>query len=213
MQILPSMLLISFSRSTIVFHRPFSELLFNPLESISTCSTGPPPRLPAQESVIVHTMRCLQAIEAQVRLIALPSQPLQHTPFIICMVTESAIPLLSACKFLFTGQKLLVARSQLRLMIGTLKRLAEAWPRAEKNMQELQAIAREVLTQTPREQNATPPGDIPQYGGGVEHVQIPDSWLLENWGDLTIPPASLTSLEAFWDADVQTDMPRWFDYS
>jgi hypothetical protein len=154
-----------------------------------------------------------QAIEAQVRLIAIPSQPLQHTPFTICMVTEGAIPLLSACKFLFTGQKLSVARSQLRLMIGSLKRLAKAWPRAAKNMQELQAIAREVLIQTPREQNATPPVDIPQYSGGVEPVRISDPCLLENWGDLTMPPASLTSLDAFWATDVQTDMPRWFDYS
>jgi hypothetical protein len=202
-----------FPSSTIVFHRPFSELLFNPLESISTCSTGPPPRLPAQESVIVHTTRCLQAIEAQVRLIALPSQPLQHTPFTICMVTEGAIPLLSACRFLFTGQKLSVARSQLRLMIGSLKGWAKAWPRAAKNMQELQAIAREVLIQTPREQNAKSPGDIPQYSGGIEPGRISDPCLPENWGDLMMPTSSLTSLDAFWAADMQTDMPRWFGYS
>jgi hypothetical protein len=126
------------------------------------------------------------------------------------MITEGAIPLLSACKFLFTGQKLSVARSQLRLMIGSLKRLAKAWPRAAINMQELQAIAKEVLIQTPREQNATPPGGVPRYSVGVEQTRISESCLLENWGDLTIPSASSTSLDAFWAAD---DMRRWFDYS
>jgi hypothetical protein len=98
-------------------------------------------------------------------------------------------------------------------MIGSLKRLAKALPRAAKKMQELQAIAREVLILTPREQNATPPGDIPEYSGSVEPLPISDPCLLENWGDLTIPHASLTSLDAFWAADVQTDMQRWFDYS
>jgi hypothetical protein len=147
-------------------------------------------------------------------MLALPPQPLQHTPFTICMVNEAAIPLLSACKFLFTGQKLSVARSQLRLMIGCLKQLAKAWPRAERNMQELQAIARDVLMQTPRAQNAIPNGVVPQYGsGGAETVRILDPYLLENWGDLTTLPSSLSGLDAPWAADLQTDMPRWLDYS
>lgn len=199
-----------------MLHRPFSELLFNPLERISTCSTGPPPHLPAQKSVVVHTTRCLQSIEAQVRLLALPSQPLRHTPFAICMVNEGAIPLLSACKFLFTGQKLSVARGQLRLMIGSLKSMAKAWPRAARNMQELQAIAREVLPQRTRQQEgATPPTrDISQYGGGgaVPPVGTSDLWLLENWAGLTVtPPASLTSFDALWTADAQTEIPGWSD--
>jgi hypothetical protein len=150
---------------------------------------------------------------------ALPSQPVYHSPFTICMVTEGAIPLLSACKFLFKGQKLLVARSQLRLIIGCLKSLAKAWPRAAKNMQELQIIAREVLGQNSREKDVAPQGNMPQYSGNVEPVRIPDpsrvpdACLLENLGDVSLPPIPLAGLDAFWAADVQIDLPRWFDYS
>jgi hypothetical protein len=41
-----------------------------------------------------------------------------------------------------------MTREQIRLSIGCLKSFATIWPRAGKNLQEVQAIARELLFQT-----------------------------------------------------------------
>lgn len=61
------------------------------------------------------------------------------------MVATGTIPLLSACKFLYSGKELAQARNHIRLSIGCLKAFAEIWPRGAKNLNEIQAIARHVL--------------------------------------------------------------------
>ncbi|KAK6836826.1 hypothetical protein PG987_007321 [Apiospora arundinis] len=66
--------------ATLTAHRPFSKLLFHPLETMSSCTTYPSDEHIAKESLIVHTTRCLRAIEAQVRLLALPAERFSHTP-------------------------------------------------------------------------------------------------------------------------------------
>ena len=38
----------------------------------------------------IHTMRCLQANEAQTRLMTLPTLPIDHTPYIICVSYPAA---------------------------------------------------------------------------------------------------------------------------
>jgi hypothetical protein len=80
-------------------------------------------------------------------------------------------------------------------------------------LQELQAIAREVLVQTPQEKIVTSPREIPQCNTGVEPGGVADQVPLENWGDLTISATSLANLDNFWTVEGQTDMPRWFDYT
>lgn len=97
------------------------------------------------ELVNVHTIRCLKSVEAQIRLVALPARPFCHTPFVICMMTAGTIPLLSACKFLFTSERLEIARHQIRMSVGCLKTMAGAWPQAAVHVRELQTIAQEVL--------------------------------------------------------------------
>ncbi|KAK7964347.1 hypothetical protein PG988_011321 [Apiospora saccharicola] len=136
--------------ATLTVHRPFSKLLFHPLETMSSCTTYPSDEPVAQESLIVHTTRCLRAIEAQVRLLALPADRFSHTPFIVCMVTTGAIPLLSACRTIFSDEKLAVGRNQLRLIIGCLKALAETWTRAARYVRELQELARILLAPKPK---------------------------------------------------------------
>lgn len=130
---------------------------------MSSCTTYPSDEHIAKESLIVHTTRCLRAIEAQVRLLALPAERFSHTPFIVCMVTTGAIPLLSACRTLFKGKELAVGRNQLRLIIGCLKALAETWPRAAKYVREIQELARILLAVS---STSSTPSSVPVLGPG-----------------------------------------------
>ena len=132
---------------------------------MSSCTTYPSDEHIAKESLIVHTTRCLWAIKAQVRLLALPAERFSHTPFIVCMVTTGAIPLLSACRTIFSGKELSVGRNQLRLIIGCLKALAETWPRVAKYVREIQELARILLAVST---SSTPtPVPVPGMGQGT----------------------------------------------
>ncbi|KAM3555556.1 hypothetical protein MY1884_005541 [Beauveria asiatica] len=127
------------------FHRPLSDLKFNAVEDISSCARDPAPDGPTPEHINVHTVRVLRAVESQIRLLALPSRPFNHTPFCTCMISEGTLALLSACKFLLRGDELAVARDQIRLTIGCLKSLGALWPRAARNVSQIQTIAKHVL--------------------------------------------------------------------
>lgn len=142
--------ILTFSHRLVVgFHRPYSDLLFNPLEILSSCKMATPDTCTVGSLINVHTVRCLKAIEGQIRLMALPARPFHHTPFTICMIIAGTIPFLSACKFLFPSERLAIARHQIRLSIGCLKALAAAWPQGVINIREVQTIAQEVLARTP----------------------------------------------------------------
>lgn len=131
---------------------------------MSSCTTYPSDEHIAQESLIVHTTRCLRAIEAQVRLLALPAERFSHTPFIVCMVTTGAIPLLSACRTIFSDEKLAVGRNQLRLIIGCLKALAETWTRAARYVREIQELAR-ILLSVPTKSQEPKSAPVPAASG------------------------------------------------
>lgn len=135
--------------ATISLHRPLSDLKFNAVEDVSSCAREPPRGSPPGRDDLanVHTVRVLRSVEAQIRLLALPSpRPFcHHTPFATCMVSEGTLALLSACRFLLRGRDLAVARDQIRMSIGCLRALGDVWPRTAKNVQEIQIIARHVL--------------------------------------------------------------------
>ena len=147
--------------SIVGIHRPYSTLLFNPLEVISSCTTGPPDSVLTGDLANVHTIRCLKSIEAQIRLMALPARPFCHTPFVICMMTSGTIPLLAACRFLFASGRLEIARHQIKMSIGCLKAMAEVWPQAAVQVREIQMIAQEVLGQASKESQV-----LPEVGAG-----------------------------------------------
>ncbi|PLB44820.1 hypothetical protein P170DRAFT_440047 [Aspergillus steynii IBT 23096] len=131
--------------SIIGMHRPLSDLRFSPVEHVSSCARDHLPETVTPELVNVHTARVLRSVEAQIRLLALPIRPFHHTPFLTCMISEGTLALLSACNFLLKGKDLAIARDQLRMIIGCLKALAELWPRTQRNVHEIQLIARYVL--------------------------------------------------------------------
>lgn len=133
------------TRATIAIHRPFSDLKFNPVEDVSSCAREPPSDTPVLDIANIHTVRVLQSVEAQIRLLALPTRQFHHTPFITCMISGGTLALLSACKFLLQKEDLAIARGQLRMAIGCLKAMGEVWPRAARNVAEIQTIARRVL--------------------------------------------------------------------
>ncbi|KAJ3498330.1 hypothetical protein NLG97_g1202 [Lecanicillium saksenae] len=137
------------------FHRPLSDLKFNAVEDISSCARDPAPDGPTPEHINVHTVRVLRSVESQIRLLALPSRPFNHTPFSTCMVSEGTLALLSACKFLLRGTELAIARDQIRLTIGCLKNLGDLWPRTARNVSQIQTIAKHVLGI----ENQSPPKD------------------------------------------------------
>lgn len=89
-------------------------------------------------------------MQAQVRLLTLPTERFHHTPFTTCMISEGTLALLSACSFLLKGKELAVARDQIRMTIGCLKTLGQVWPRTAKNVREIQTIAQHVLRLKPR---------------------------------------------------------------
>lgn len=133
-------------------HRPFSRILFDPVETLSTCVVYPATEPVAKESLIIHTTRCLRAIEGQVRLLTLPAATgtgagalFDRSPFVVCQLATGAVPLLAACRSVLTGPRVAVARSQLRLVIACLKALAEVWPRVGRYVRELQELARIML--------------------------------------------------------------------
>ncbi|KAH7014842.1 hypothetical protein EDB80DRAFT_566912 [Ilyonectria destructans] len=154
--------------SIINLHRPLSDLKFNPVEEVSSCAREPPPDRPIPELVNVHTIRVLRSVEAQIRLLALPARPFNHTPFVTCMVSEGTLALLSACSFLLKGRELAIARDQIRLTVGCLRALGEVWLRTARNLQEIQIIARQVLGLDPKGAGSvsTRSAEAPSLSGG-----------------------------------------------
>ncbi|KAM6486399.1 fungal-specific transcription factor domain-containing protein [Trichoderma sp. SZMC 28011] len=133
--------------TTVGLHRPFSNCAFDALECISSCSTPPPAGTHSDNAEFrsIHTIKCIRAAEAQIGLLALPTKPCSHTPFVVCMLTTGTLSLLAACRYTLRGQKLAVARDQIRMSIGCHKAMANVWSQAGSNLHEVQAIAREVL--------------------------------------------------------------------
>lgn len=175
-------------RAIVGLHRPYSDLLFNPIEIISSCSTGPPDSVLIGELVNVHTIRCLKSVEAQIRLMALPARPFCHSPFVICMITAGTIPLLSACAFLFAGGRLEIARHQVRMCIGCLSCMSEIWPQAVVHVRELRTIAQEVLGLSSRTSGVTSDANQTRSGSStaVDHTETQPqaSFPSDSLGDL-----------------------------
>ncbi|KAK2616317.1 hypothetical protein QQS21_000751 [Conoideocrella luteorostrata] len=199
-------------------HRPYSALLFDPLEEISSCFTNAPGNEPLDENTNIHTMRCLASVEAQIRLMTLPKRPFCHSPFTICMITTGTIPFLSACKFLLTGTKLSIAREQIRLTIGCLRSLAHVWPQGEKTVKEIQAIAREVLglgasaaSMSCPQHSTAASGTSSRVSGSQRSPESMNGSRDSSTMEESLFPDSMDSLSSYWDIqNQQIDMNLWF---
>jgi hypothetical protein len=91
-------------------------------------------------------LKCTTAIDNIDELLTLPTNMKTHSPFIICMIANVTIAHLSACRFIYTGEKRAKSRDKIRLTMGTLKRLSEHWTLGKRTYREIGIIARELLS-------------------------------------------------------------------
>ncbi|KAJ6091560.1 hypothetical protein N7467_003529 [Penicillium canescens] len=133
----------------IEIHRPLSALTHSAIESVSRCA----PRAPSEQLKCnnakekdLHTLKCTKAIDSIDELLTLPTNMKSHSPFIICMIANVTIAHLSACRFIYHGQRLSQSREKIRLAMGTLKRLSEHWVLGKRTYREIGIIARELLS-------------------------------------------------------------------
>ncbi|KAL2871659.1 uncharacterized protein BJX67DRAFT_342759 [Aspergillus lucknowensis] len=129
-------------------HRQLSTLAYSPIEAIAHCTpTAPPESLRGCNSpeCQLHTAKVLRSIDQFDHLLTLPTNIATHTPFIICMIANTVIAHLAACRFHYQGDKLNLARERIRLSMGALKILGEYWPMGLRTYREVGIVAREIL--------------------------------------------------------------------
>ncbi|KAI1817322.1 hypothetical protein GGS20DRAFT_533660 [Poronia punctata] len=225
----------------IALHRPFSRLPYHPLEGKSSCLVEPPPSsasasaslLPGKDDdssssspeTTAHTQRCLQSVEAQLRLLVLPAPPFRRSPFTVCMTAAGTNTLLAAIGALFAGRRKAVARHQLRLVLGYIRALASVWPQGRYNLVEIQTIAQEVLAPKHRLQSVTSSagwdGTVAKTTQVQVQVQTPQTppdmapvtdGLAFNWSNPALDFGAQEGHEPFWglDNELQHDIPIWF---
>ncbi|KAJ5978512.1 hypothetical protein N7501_001854 [Penicillium viridicatum] len=134
---------------TVEIHRPLSALAHSAIESVSRCAPlAPSEKLKCNNAKErdLHTVKCTQAINSLDELLTLPTDMKNHSPFIICMIANVTIAHLSACRFIFSGDRRAKSREKIRLAMGTLKRLSEHWTLGKRTCREIGIIARELLS-------------------------------------------------------------------
>jgi hypothetical protein len=62
------------------------------------------------------------------------------------MIANVTIAHLSACRFIYSGDRRAKSREKIRLAMGTLKRLSEHWKLAKWTYREIGIVARELLS-------------------------------------------------------------------
>ncbi|KAK9319415.1 hypothetical protein V1517DRAFT_332637 [Lipomyces orientalis] len=134
---------------TVDLHRQLSTLAYSPIEAVAHCAPPAPPeslRGCNTPECKLHTSKVLRAIERLDALLTLPTNIATHTPFMICMIANTAIAHLAACRYVYRGQQLQLGRERIRLSMGVLKTLSEYWPMGKRTYQEVGIIARETLS-------------------------------------------------------------------
>lgn len=129
------------------------------------------------------------------------------------MTAAGTHALLAAIKVLFSGRELAVARHQLRLVVGYIKTLAKVWQQGGRNLEEIQSIAKEVLSrknefpQQTRSERANA-GSQELLVAGNEHIVEG----LDGWSNPVMTLGTPDSLSTFWNMsnDLQPDIPVWF---
>ncbi|KAJ5186444.1 hypothetical protein N7449_011208 [Penicillium cf. viridicatum] len=132
-------------------HRPLSNLQHDPAEDLSSCGTPPPPLVSSTITTgafnhRTHSDKLFQAIRNQNQcLTILPLGAAQLSPFLVCMIACCTIAYLVACKSGFTPHEVEMARSRIRVCLGTLKHYEDIWPRAKNILHELRVIANALM--------------------------------------------------------------------
>lgn len=126
--------------STIMLHRPRSNLGFGRVEGVNICVQPGQVLLPTQTREI-HTAKCLTSAENISSLIRLPGQLLNHTPFFTCVVVMASVVHLSYWSFLVPDGQDDIIKQSIRLDVGTLQQYSNTWPIANVVLGQVRGVA------------------------------------------------------------------------
>ncbi|KZM19072.1 DNA binding [Ascochyta rabiei] len=126
--------------STIMLHRPRSNLGFGRVEGVNICVQPGQVLLPTQTREI-HTAKCLTSAENISSLIRLPGQLLHHTPFFTCVVVMASVVHLSYWSFLVPDGQDDIVKQSIRLDVGALQQYSNTWPIANVVLGQVRGVA------------------------------------------------------------------------
>ncbi|KAI8933549.1 hypothetical protein NX059_009285 [Plenodomus lindquistii] len=126
--------------STIMLHRPRSNLGFGRVEGVNICVQPGQVLLPTQTREI-HTAKCLTSAENISSLIRLPGNLLHHTPFFTCVVVMASVVHLSYWSFLVPDGQDDIIKQSIRLDVGTLQQYSSTWPIANVVLGQVRGVA------------------------------------------------------------------------
>lgn len=126
--------------STIMLHRPRSNLGFGRVNNVNICVQPGQVLLPTQTREI-HTAKCLTSAENISSLIKLPGQLITHTPFFTCVVVMASVVHLSYWSFLVPDGQDDVIKQSIRLDVGTLQQYANTWGIASVVLGQVRGVA------------------------------------------------------------------------
>jgi hypothetical protein len=161
--------------ASIYLHLPRSNLLSTPVARATiTCVQTVQSSAPTV-SHFTHAVNAIKAANGLSALASLRAPVIKHTPFFICGLVLSAIVQLSACSVKASAY-LEPRRDRIALAIGELKSLGRSWAISRRVMQQIKAVAREVL-----EIGIRPPpySETQNYCPDVGSIVSNDSWLAD----------------------------------
>jgi hypothetical protein len=126
--------------STIMLHRPRSNLGFGAVENVNLCVQPGQILLPTQTREI-HTAKCLTSAENISSLIKLPGSLLNHTPFFTCVVVMASVVHLSYWSFLVPDGQDDIIKQSIRLDVGTLQSYSATWAIASVVLGQVRGVA------------------------------------------------------------------------
>ena len=160
--------------ASIYLHLPRSNLITTPVANASiTCAIRGPCAPPALTHV-VHATKAVKSANSLATLATLRSSNIQHTPFFICSLVLSAVVQLCACST-SASSSIEPRRDRIALIVGELKTLNNTWAISRRVMQQIKAVAREVLEIgiQPR----TTFGEIEDPGPDINTLVTSELWL------------------------------------
>ncbi|KAF2006594.1 hypothetical protein P154DRAFT_220085 [Amniculicola lignicola CBS 123094] len=126
--------------STIMLHRPRSNLGFGSVENVNLCVQPGQILLPTQTREI-HTAKCITSAENISSLIKLPGPLLHHTPFFTCVVVMASVVHLSYWSFLVPDGQDDSIKQSIRLDVGTLQSYGSTWGIAKTVLGQVRGVA------------------------------------------------------------------------
>jgi len=96
----------------------------------------------------MHTAKCLEVIDANTNLFALPTPQLKHSPISSCALALAVMAHVSACNHVLRAGSTAYksSRDKVRLGLGALKTNMECWGMARRSVREVVGVARELLS-------------------------------------------------------------------